>query len=998
LIDQFDDKAYLKANPDIQILIDVGRLKDALEHLSIGGLEAIEKGLRKFHCDFEPFDEALYLSNFLGIQKAIDEGHFTSGFNHFVLDGYREILAGNRPWGKVLDESKSIVEEPTLPLEENPPLTPNVIINGFDEKAYLKANPDVEILINEGKLKDALEHLSIGGLEEIEKGWRQFHCDFEPFDETHYLKTFLDIQKAIDEGHFTSGFNHFVLDGYREILAGNRPWGKVLDESKSIAEEPILPLKDKSKKKKKKKIDKGLVLLKESGHFNVEYYLENNLDIKEAGVDPLEHYYYYGWSEGRNPNQWFDTLYYLQTNEDVSEAKINPLVHYIKDGEKENRKTQPLKEKLIEASQLVSLFKHADTIPYFETEKPIDIVIPVYNGKEYLEPLFESLVNNTSMPYRLLVCDDKSSDVKVLPLLKKLQKKYKDIDFILLENEKNLGFIGTVNRLSALTQNHFVLQNTDTEVPPFWIERLMYPIFKMQNIASTTPFTNAGTICSFPNYLEDNLIFDNMHVDELDSYFQKVDFENTHIDIPTGVGFCMGVNKDLVDKIGMFDTVFGKGYGEENDWCQRAIKSGYKNLHVPNLFVYHKHGGSFPSEEKKRLIANNSVILNKKHVGFDKQVQTVIGKNELEALRNVLIFKMKSDKNYSALIFDHSLGGGANHYTDEEISRRLSASQAVCLVQYDFSSTKNYTCKLMYGSKEFTFASKSIFDILESLSLFKFDEIFVNSFVSFPNAQDIIKVVLHLQSQNKSKLIVPIHDFFPLCPSYTLLNDKMTYCGVPSDYSDCEKCLIRSQGEFKTFEDETNMGRWRKSWQKLFDVTDEVLCFSNSSKQIFKKAYPSYKEKVIVKPHDISGRYEKVYDSKALKEKEQRIGILGGINEAKGANIVKNLVQYIDDNKLKAKIILIGDISFPIESPSFYKTGRYTIDKLPELVKELKVTEFLIPSIWPETFSYTTDEIMQLGYPLTVFDIGAPAERVCNYALGKVIKMDKLNDILFKNI
>jgi glycosyltransferase involved in cell wall biosynthesis len=222
----------------------------------------------------------------------------------------------------------------------------------------------------------------------------------------------------------------------------------------------------------------------------------------------------------------------------------------------------------------------------------------------------------------------------------------------------------------------------------------------------------------------------------------------------------------------------------------------------------------------------------------------------------------------------------------------------------------------------------------------------------------------------------------------------MTYCGVPADYSECNRCLTRSKGEFKILESESNIERWRKSWQQLFAVTDEVLCFSNSSKEIFSKAYPLYAKKVVVKPHDISGRYEKIYDPNEVQD-ELRIGILGGISEAKGAKVVKNLVQFIDQNELGVKVVLIGDISLPIDSPSFYKTGRYSIGQLPMLVKELKITRFLIPSIWPETFSYTTDEIMQLGYPLIVFDLGAPAERVCDYPLGKVIAMDKLNDTLF---
>lgn len=73
--------------------------------------------------------------------------------------------------------------------------------------------------------------------------------------------------------------------------------------------------------------------------------------------------------------------------------------------------------------------------------------------------------------------------------------------------------------------------------------------------------------------------------------------------MPTGVGFCMGMNLKAIQEVGLLDEEnFGKGYGEENDWCQRAIAAGYENVHVDNLFVYHKHGGSFPSEEKQRLL------------------------------------------------------------------------------------------------------------------------------------------------------------------------------------------------------------------------------------------------------------------------------------------------------------------------------------------------------------------------------------------------------------
>ena len=83
--------------------------------------------------------------------------------------------------------------------------------------------------------------------------------------------------------------------------------------------------------------------------------------------------------------------------------------------------------------------------------------------------------------------------------------------------------------------------------------------------------------------------------------------------MPTGVGFCMGMNLKAIQEVGLLDEEnFGKGYGEENDWCQRAIAAGYENVHVDNLFVYHKHGGSFPSEEKQRLLKEHSEALLRK--------------------------------------------------------------------------------------------------------------------------------------------------------------------------------------------------------------------------------------------------------------------------------------------------------------------------------------------------------------------------------------------------
>jgi glycosyltransferase involved in cell wall biosynthesis len=80
---------------------------------------------------------------------------------------------------------------------------------------------------------------------------------------------------------------------------------------------------------------------------------------------------------------------------------------------------------------------------------------------------------------------------------------------------------------------------------------------------------------------------------------------------------------------------------------------------------------------------------------------------------------------------------------------------------------------------------------------------------------------------------------------------------------------------------------------------------------------------------------------------------------------------------------------------SFEETGRYELDNLEALVEQKNIDVFLLPSIWPETYSFTADEIMQMGFPLIAFDLGAPAERIKGYPLGKVIARSDLYQTLF---
>lgn len=82
-------------------------------------------------------------------------------------------------------------------------------------------------------------------------------------------------------------------------------------------------------------------VIRQSGLFDAEWYFQTNADLRDANVDPVEHYYFQGWKEGRNPSYLFESAWYLATNQDVERSGMHPLLHYLRHGESEGRRPSP---------------------------------------------------------------------------------------------------------------------------------------------------------------------------------------------------------------------------------------------------------------------------------------------------------------------------------------------------------------------------------------------------------------------------------------------------------------------------------------------------------------------------------------------------------------------------------------------------------------------------------------------------------------------------------
>ena len=223
--------------------------------------------------------------------------------------------------------------------------------------------------------------------------------------------------------------------------------------------------------------------------------------------------------------------------------------------------------------------------------QPVDIIIPVYNAAVLLQRCLVALDRCTDpQQARVLVIDDASPDPAIAPLLDAWAAA-SPLHPRVLRNEANRGFIGTVNRGFGETRGDALLLNADTEVTPGWLTRMIEALASDPRIATVTPFSNNAEICSWPEFCRAAPVPPD--AERIARAFADAP-PPAYPDLPTAVGFCMLIRRAALDALGDFDqATFGRGYGEENDFCLRVAGHGWRNVLADDCYVVHAGGGSF---------------------------------------------------------------------------------------------------------------------------------------------------------------------------------------------------------------------------------------------------------------------------------------------------------------------------------------------------------------------------------------------------------------------
>ncbi len=276
-----------------------------------------------------------------------------------------------------------------------------------------------------------------------------------------------------------------------------------------------------------------------------------------------------------------------------------------------------------------------------EQRRVVDIVVPVYNAVDSLNECLDSVLRHTDLKFNnLTIIDDNSSDARVKDLLKQISQNDKKIN--VLYNHDNVGFVKTVNKgMQMSNTNDVIILNSDTIVTRGWVEKLQRAAYSRNDVATATPFSNNATICSIPRFLENNSVPSPFDIQSFGEFIEDIALMY-YPEIPTGVGFCMYIKRHALQDIGFFDeTRFGKGYGEENDFCMKALKRGYKHVLDDATFIYHKGGESFTLHEKLNSEQQAVSLLDTIHPEYLPMIYRFLKENPLKPIHNYINLRLE---------------------------------------------------------------------------------------------------------------------------------------------------------------------------------------------------------------------------------------------------------------------------------------------------------------------------------------------------------------------
>ena len=622
---------------------------------------------------------------------------------------------------------------------------------------------------------------------------------------------------------------------------------------------------------------------------------------------------------------------------------------------------------------------------------PIDIVVPVYRGLHETLACIHSVLSTAGEHAHVVVVDDATVDATLAAALDDLSATGR---IILLRNESNLGFVRSVNRVLAMNSGQdIVLLNSDTLVFDDWLRRLRAAAYSEPRVGTVTPFSNDGSIASYPRRFGGAI--DPDEAAALDKLAART-HAGISAAIPVGVGFCLYVRHDCLQEVGELDSaLFGVGYGEESDFCLRALARGWSHRIAADVFVYHAGGGSF-GPRRAALLNRSQRLLKLCHPGYERYVTGFLRQDRLLPLRRKLDERrLAAFEGRFVLLATPAVEGGVERFVTERKQKiRAEGSFALVLKPLRFGDERG--CELStdaIDAPNLRYAVPADFvELTALLRQLRLESVEIQHFLDHDPA--VIDAVRALGVPYD----VMLHDYAWICPRVTLIDGSGRYCGEP-EVSVCQSCVRKHGSRLPRSLSVQALRARSEVWLKH---ARSVAAPSLDTAARFQKYFRDLD--ISVSPHTTpSSVPPQTPTARPRSPKRLRVGLIGAIGVHKGYRVLLECARDAAKRRLPLEFIVIGytENDRPLlRTGRVEVTGRYVDAEVSHLLRREQADLMFLPSVWPETWCYALDHVLAAGLPAVAFDIGAIAERLRAAGDHTLLPLDldaaQLNDRLLE--
>lgn len=270
------------------------------------------------------------------------------------------------------------------------------------------------------------------------------------------------------------------------------------------------------------------------------------------------------------------------------------------------------------------------------TASSLLVIVPVFEDVDATRQCLESLLAQTDVPFawRVIIVNDASPNEDLNDLL----SYYGTVEhFELICNSENFGFSSSINIALGhrRSDEDVVLLNSDAFLPAGALLRLRAAAYGSDDIGTVTPLSNNGEQCSFPLKNQNNIMHGVRDIARWDAAAAAYGALNV-VDMPNGVGFCLFIKADLVQRLGGLSDDYGRGYYEDVDFCLKVRRLGFRNVCAVGIVVGHWGSRSFRAD-KFALVHRNLARLEARFPGYKLEFAAYLARDPLAVWRRRIL-------------------------------------------------------------------------------------------------------------------------------------------------------------------------------------------------------------------------------------------------------------------------------------------------------------------------------------------------------------------------